>query len=181
MNQLYLALARGINVGGHKKVAMSDLRDLLTRLGFEDAQSVLQSGNLLFRTGKRPRPQLEHLLETETANRLGLEVDFFVRTPEEWKKIVARNPFREEAERDPGHLVVMFLKDAPDKKSVEALQAAIIGSEVFSADGKHAFIVYPDGIGTSRLTHALIEKKLGTRGTGRNWNTVLKLAALAKA
>jgi uncharacterized protein (DUF1697 family) len=179
MNQLYLALVRGINVGGHKRVAMSDLRDLLTKLGFEDAQSLLQSGNLVFRAGKRTPARLEHLLETETAQRLGLEVDFFVRTPEEWQKVVARNPFRKEAEGDPGHLVVMFLKDAPGKKEVEALQAAIVGSEVVRADGRHAYIVYPDGVGTSRLTHALIEKKLGTRGTGRNWNTILKLAAIA--
>jgi len=179
MSDLYFALIRGINVGGHKKLAMSDLRALLTKLGFEDAQSLLQSGNLVFRSRKRTPSQLERLLETETEKRLGVQAGFFVRTPEELKKVVARNPFLEEAERDPGHLVVMFLRDAPDKKKVEELRAAIVGSEVVRADGNHAYIVYPDGQGRSRLTIALIEKKLGTRGTGRNWNTVLKLAALA--
>ena len=64
---------------------------------------------------------------------------------------------------------------------MRALQAAITGPEVVRADGAHAYIIYPDGVGRSRLTHALIERKLGTRGTGRNWNTVLKLAALAGA
>jgi uncharacterized protein (DUF1697 family) len=181
MSDLYFALIRGINVGGHKKIAMSDLRELLTKLGFEDAQSLLQSGNLVFRSRKRTPSQLERLLSTETEKQLGVQADFFVRTPEELKKVVARNPFPAEAERDPGHLVVMFLKDAPDKKKVEELRAAIVGSEVVRADGNHAYIVYPDGQGTSRLTITLIEKKLCTRGTGRNWNTVLKLAALAKA
>ena len=180
VSDLYFAFIRGINVGGHKKVAMSDLREMLTKLGLEDAQSLLQSGNLVFRSSKRTPAQLERLLETETEKRLGVQADYFLRTPEELKKVVAGNPFPEQAERDPGHLVAMFLRDAADKKAVEALQAAIIGSEVVRADGKHAYIVYPDGVGTSRLTHALIEKKLGTRGTGRNWNTVLKLVALAK-
>jgi uncharacterized protein (DUF1697 family) len=181
MNNLYFALIRGINVGGYKKIAMSDLREMLTKLGFQDAQSLLQSGNLIFRGGKRSPEQLERLLETETEKRLGVQAVFFVRTPEELKKAVARNPFPKEAERDPGHLLVMFLKDAPEKKSVEALQTAIVGSEVVRADGRHAYIVYPDGVGTSKLTNAIIEKQLGTRATGRNWNTILKLAAIASS
>src|SRR5207302_357737 len=124
---------------------------------------------------------LEHLLEQETAKRLGLRPDFMVRTADEWAAVVAGNPFPEMAERDPGHLLVMFLKQAPAAAAVEALQAAITGPEVIRADGRHAYIPYPDGIGPSRLTSNLIESKLGTRGTGRNWNTVLKLAALARA
>jgi uncharacterized protein (DUF1697 family) len=177
---IHIALIRGINVGGHKKVAMADLRDLLTKLGFDDARSLLQSGNLIFQAQKRTTAQLESLLEKETEKRLGLETTFFVRTPEEWKTVIAQNPFPKEAERDPGHLVVLFLKDAPDATKVEALRAAIVGREVVQAKGKHAYVVYPDGQGRSRLTNALIEKKLGTRATGRNWNTVLKLGALAQ-
>jgi uncharacterized protein (DUF1697 family) len=73
----------------------------------------------------------------------------------------------------------MFLKEAPSREDVIALQTAIKGREVVRAEGRHAYIVYPDGVGRSRLTNALIERKLGTRGTGRNWNTVLKLGALA--
>ncbi len=177
----YFALLRGINVGGHKQVAMADLRQLLTHLGFADARSLIQSGNLVFRSKARSGAQLERLLEVEAKKRLGLEADFFVRTAAEWMAIVAHNPFLTEAERDPGHLVVMFLKQAPARKDVAALQAAITGPEVVRAAGRHAYIIYPSGIGRSRLTNALIEKKLGTRGTGRNWNTVLKLGALAEA
>ena len=93
--------------------------------------------------------------------------------------VVARNPFRKEAERDPSHLVVMFLKAAANAKDLQAVQAAITGPEIIRADGRHLYIVYPAGIGKSRLTNALIEKKLGIRGTARNWNTVVKIAALA--
>ena len=177
----YLAFLRAVNVAGHKQVAMADLRELLTRLGFDDAQSLLQSGNLVFRARARSGTQLERVLAAEAKQRLTLETDFFVRTASEWRAVVARNPFRKEAERDPGHLVVMLLKAAPVARDVKALQAAITGREILRADGTHAYIVYPDGMGRSRLTNALIEKKLGTRATGRNWNTVMKLGALVEA
>ncbi len=175
----YIALLRGINVGGNKKVAMADLRELLNALGFADPRSLLQSGNLVFRSDGRKSADLERLLDAETEKRLGLKTEFFVRTAKEWKAVVESNPFPDEAESDPSHLVVMFLKDAPNPESVEALQAAITGREIVRAAGRQAFITYPDGIGDSRLTNAVIEKKLGTRGTGRNWNTVMKLGALA--
>lgn len=176
----HIALLRGINVGGHKLVAMSDLRDFLAALGCGDARSLLQSGNLVFQCAARPRADLERWLESEAEHRLGLRTDFHVRAAKDWGKIIANNPFPEEAKRDPARLVVMFLKQAPDQRGVQALQAAIRGPEIVRADGPHAYIVYPDGMGRSRLTNALIDKQLGTRSTGRNWNTVVKLAALAK-
>jgi uncharacterized protein (DUF1697 family) len=160
---------------------MADLRALLADLGFVDGRSLLQSGNLVFRSDFEPSSEIEHLLETEAARRLALRTDFLVRTADEWADVVARNPFGDVAERDPGHLVVMFLKAAPDETAVEALRATVAGREKIRAAGRHAYITYPDGIGRSRLTGTVIETRLGTRGTGRNWNTVLKVAALAQA
>ena len=177
----HIALLRGINVGGHKQVAMAYLRQLLGNLGFADVQSLLQSGNLVFRSKKRPSARLELLLETESRRRLGLETEFFVRTAEEWQDVIARNPFRAEAHRDPGHLLVMFLKDAPEARNIKALQTAITGRETVRGDGRQLYITYPDGVGRSKLTNAVIEKRLGTRGTARNWNTVLKLCAATTA
>ncbi len=174
-----VALLRAVNVTGHNRVTMADLREFATGLRLQDPRTLLQSGNLLFRGDRRTSAQLERLLEREAAVRLDLRTDFFVRTAVEWKKIVADNPFPGEAARDPGHLVVMFLRDAPSPHQLQSLRAAIKGREVVELQGRHAFIVYRDGIGRSRLTNALIEKSLGTRGTGRNWNTVLKLDALA--
>jgi uncharacterized protein (DUF1697 family) len=176
---IYIALLRAINLAGHARVSMSDLRDFLGTLGFADARTLLQSGNVVFRSAARSSAQLERHLETGAGKHLDLQTDFFVRTAGEWQEIIAHNPFRDEAVRDPGHLVVMFLKNAPGMKDVAALQKAVKGREIVRAGGRHAYIVYPDGIGRSRLTNALIERKLGTRGTGRNWNTVLKVGALA--
>jgi uncharacterized protein (DUF1697 family) len=176
---VHIALPRAINVGGRTQVAMSDMRDLFTALGFAEVQSLLQSGNLIFRSEARTGTELEHLLEAEAERRLALRTDFLVRTADEWADLIACNPLREEAERAPSRFIVMFLKDAPDAKDVEALRASIEGPELVRAEGRQAYIVYPDGIGRSRLTNTLIERRLGTRGTGRNWNTVLKIAALA--
>jgi uncharacterized protein (DUF1697 family) len=124
--------------------------------------------------------ELEWLFESAAEKRLSLKTDFFVRTAKALKSVIAGNPFPDEAARDPDHLLCMFLKDAPDRANVTALQQAIKGREVVRAESRQAYIVYPDGIGRSRLTNVTIETKLGTRGTGRNWNTVLKLGALAQ-
>src|SRR2546423_2274429 len=159
---------------------MTDLRTFLTGLGLEDVRSLLQSGNLVFTSRVRTGAELERCLETEARDRLALEVGCVVRTPDEWKSVIRQNPFRKEAERDPKHLIVMFLKSEPDVADMVALESDIRGPEVVRAKGKHAYIFYPNGIGRSKLTHAVLEKRL-RRGTGRNWSTILKLGVMAKA
>jgi uncharacterized protein (DUF1697 family) len=177
---LFVALLRGVNVGGKNLVAMADLRQLLEGLGFADVRSLLQSGNLIFQGKRRASAALERLLEVETEKRLEVSVDYHVRTGDELQRIVADNPFPDEAARDPGHLLVLFLKKAPEAKDVQALQSVIQGPEVVHAVGTQLYAVYPAGVGTSKLTNTVIDKKLATRSTGRNWNTVLKLAALTQ-
>lgn len=174
---MHVALLRGINVGGRNMIAMSDLRDLFATLGFSDAKSLLQSGNLVFESDPQTGTALEQLLEVETAKRFNITVDYFVRTAEEWATMIDRNPFPNEAKRDPSHLVPTCLKSAPSAKDVKSLQTAIVGPESLRVVGNQLYIVYPEGIGRSKLTNTLIERKLGSRATGRNWNTVLKLAA----
>jgi uncharacterized protein (DUF1697 family) len=179
-----VALLRGINVGGNVKVAMAELRGLVEALGLTDARTLLQSGNLVFTDPKKRKPaQLEALLEKETKEELGVTPDYMIRTPEEWAEIVAANPFPEMAKEDPSHLLVYALKgEAPDAAAIARLNAAIVGPEEVAAVGRELYITYPDGIGTSKLSTNLIEKTLGKhRGTGRNWNTVLKIAALLEA
>jgi uncharacterized protein (DUF1697 family) len=159
---------------------MSELRAFLAHLGFDDVRSLLQSGNLVFRSNARTGAGLERLLDVQAEKRLGLRTAFLVRTAKEWEAVIAHNPFHTEAKSDPSHLVVVFLKDAPHKNALKALQDAIKGPELIRAEGRQLYAVYPAGIARSRLTNKLIEEKLGTRGTGRNWNTVLKLAVLAE-
>lgn len=178
---LYIGLLRAVNLAGRNRVKMADLRQFLTDLGMGDIRSLLQSGNVVFRSGVDTAGELEDLLEAAAAERLGLETDFLVRTADEWEALIAANPLPGESERDPRRFLVYVLKEAPAPGDVKALQKAIRGREVVRAEGRQLYVAYPDGIGRSRLTTSVIEKALGTRGTGRNWNTVLKLGALAQA
>jgi uncharacterized protein (DUF1697 family) len=173
----YVALLRAINVGGANAVAMAELRAMCGELGLGDARTVLQSGNVVFRTAIA-RAELEPLLEREAANRFGTTIEFVVRSADEWSALIAANPFTREAADDPAHVVVMCCKRAPEAAALAALTGAIAGREDVRAAGADVYITYPDGIGDSKLTNAVIQRKLGTSGTARNWNTVRKIAAL---
>ena len=175
-----IALLRAVNLPGHNKISMSALCELVTELGFENARTLLQSGNLIFESKKGTGVQLERTLEAAAKKQLGLEIDFIVRSAKEWKTVIAGNPFLAEARRDPGHLVALCLKAPTDSKHINALQQAITGREQVRGKGRDLYVYYPDGIGRSRLTNAVFEKRLGVCGTGRNWNTVLKLGALTE-
>jgi len=177
---IYIALVRGINVGGNNLVGMSDLRALCGKLGFADARTLLQSGNLLFEGSGAPRA-LEARLEQGAKRHLDRPLEFFVRSSEEWDAIIAGNPFRSEAKSDPSHLLVACLKAAPPASGVKALQAAIVGRERVRVRGREGYLIYPDGIARSKLTAPLIDRSLATRSTARNWNTVLKIQALARS
>lgn len=174
-----IALLRAVNLGGRNVVAMAALRDLVASLGFADVRTVLQSGNVVFRAPRGFAAAIERQLEQATATRLGVTTDYIVRTAAEWRTMIEANPFPREAEQRPGQLLLTALRDRPAPAAVAALQDARVGPELVRVIDRHCYIVYSEGIGRSRLTNALIEKKLGTRATGRNWNTVLKLATLA--
>ncbi|MCB9895450.1 MAG: DUF1697 domain-containing protein [Planctomycetes bacterium] len=170
-----IALLRAINVAGHNIVPMGDLRAMFEALGFSSVKTLLQTGNVYF-SGKATEPQLEAALKKHT----GVETDFILRADSEFDGIVAKNPFPGVAADEPGKLVVMFLKDAPKAAGVKRLEAAIKGRETVRPVGTQLYVHYPDGIGRSKLTIKLIEKHLDAKGTGRNWNTVLKIARLAE-
>lgn len=160
---------------------MADLRTLLAELGLHDAQTLLQSGNVVIRDEGRTPEELELLLEEESERRFKLRAEFFVRTLDEWNGILLVNPFPEAAEHDPSHLVVMFFKEPLDLEEVQKIQRAVAGPEIMQAVSRELFVVYPEGIGTSKLASTRGWSKFASRGTGRNWNTVLRLAALARA
>jgi uncharacterized protein (DUF1697 family) len=174
----YVALLRGVNVGGNKMIAMADLRLALTKAGFTNVKTLLQSGNVVLDAAASSPVKLESQLEAEVEKRLGMKVVFYVRTAAELAAVIEANPFVAEAKRDPSHLLVTFFKTPLDPANVKAAQAAIDGPERLKADGRHLYMVFPEGIGRSKAA-VVVGKKLGPGGTARNWNTVQKLAALA--
>jgi uncharacterized protein (DUF1697 family) len=174
----YAALLRGINVGGNKKVPMADLRTMTAALGFEDPKTLLQSGNLVFSAKSHPIAKLEQLLEAATKKHIGVECSYLLRTADEWKKLMAANPFRAESKKDPSHVAVTFCREAPAAAALEALRAEVRGGEDFQVVGRELFGWYPNGMGESKLALALSKNRLGTICTARNWNTVTKVGVL---
>jgi uncharacterized protein (DUF1697 family) len=172
-----IALLRAVNVGG-RKATSADLRAMMTDLGLAQAQTLLQSGNLVF-AAEGDDTALEAALEAAFEARFGYATDILVRSAAEWAELVAANPMGRIATDNPSHLVVFVLRAEPGPAKLEALREGIAGRETVEAVGRALYVAYPDGIGESKLTGAVVERRLGVRGTGRNWNTVTKLAALA--
>ena len=174
----YVGLLKAVNLPGHNKVKMAALCAMAADAGMMDPRSLLASGNLVFGSAETDASAVERQLEQHAKAKLGLDTAFLVRSASDWARIIAGNPFHLEAERDPGHLLVLVLRDAPARAAAAALSEWIPGREVVQVNGRVAYAVYPDGIGNSKLTTAVIERKLGTQCTGRNWNTVQKLGAM---
>jgi uncharacterized protein (DUF1697 family) len=172
----WAALLRGVNVGGNRKLPMADLRAFARGLGFERAQTLLASGNLVFDAPEKDGGELEALLEREGKARLGLETIFILRDAAELEAAVAANPFIDAAKARPNTLVVLFARDKVPGDVPARLAAAYDGPEKIAVDGRHLYVDFVEGQGRSKLAPALAKLKLTM--TGRNWNTVLKLEAM---
>lgn len=170
-------LLRGINVGGNNPVPMLKLRAFLENAGLKDVRTLLQSGNAVCRGGPA-EAALERRLERDAERGLGVQVDFYVRSGRELQAIVEENPFPKAANDDPSRLIVFFLKQPVDSTKLRGLRTSIKGREALACAGRHLYVVYPDGMGRSKLSSSLIERAIEARGTARNWNTLLKLTAL---
>jgi uncharacterized protein (DUF1697 family) len=173
----HVALLRGINVGGHRRVSMPDLRDVLTAAGYEDVVTLLQSGNVVLKakgSAKALGPALEALIEKE----LGVDPLVVVRTHAQLVSVIERNPFPEAADH-PKLFQVSFLSARPKAAAVKELEAADWAPDRVAFDGSEIYADYPEGMQKSKLGRALTDKRLGVTATARNWNTVLKLAELS--
>jgi uncharacterized protein (DUF1697 family) len=174
----YVALLRGINVGGHKRVAMADLRATLESLGHDEVSTLLQSGNALFTSPAKSPDQVARDIERAIDARHGMAVKVLVRTGPELAQIVDANPLPDAAS-EPSKLHVAFLSADPDAGRIDSLDAARSQREVIRPGKRALYIWYRDGAGRSKLTNDLMERRLGVTATSRNWNTVTKLADLA--
>lgn len=171
-----VALFRAVNLGPHGKLPMAELRAHLTGRGFDDVATYIASGNLVV-TSPLTGPALEARLEAEVAERFGLRTDVMVRDLAEWTRLVTENPFPEHAAA-PSRYACVVLKSPPAPGGWERLQAEAPGDEPMRLIGRRLYVFYGDGMADSKLVGAFIERRLSTRGTGRNWNTVLKLHAM---
>jgi uncharacterized protein (DUF1697 family) len=176
-----VSLLRGINVGGAHKVKMDDLRALYESLGMRNAQSYIQSGNVVFETGRKDLRKLSAGLNDAIEQRYGFHADAVLRTLAEMKELLAANPFAARPV-DPARNVVIFLAGQLSPEEGAAMRSLCAAPEELHSDGRHLHCHFPDGMGRSKLPMTIEKqlKKLKIVGTGRNWNTVLKLIEIAE-
>lgn len=175
----FVSLFRGINVGGNQ-VRMDELRELHEALGLQDVVTYIRSGNVVFTSDNADTTQLTKQIEDSFAQKFGFRVQVMLRTSAELAEIIAHNPFQNQPVQESKWLVVLFLTTRPERTALEDFQQAYTGPEELCLVGQELFAYYPNGIGRSKLSLPLIEKKLKTSGTGRNWNTMLQLQKLTQ-
>jgi len=166
--KVFVALLRAVNVGGTGKIAMAELRASCEEAGFKGCRTYIQTGNVVFRSSAS-EANVKAKLEKIVSGHIGKPASVMVRTRAELESIVKRNPWKSAVA---SRVLVLFLDAAPARDVFANLK--IPGSEKVKLDGREVFIHYPDGMGKSKLKLPLTEA-----GTGRNLNTVVKLAALA--
>lgn len=175
----YVALLRGINVGGHKKVPMAALRELLTGLGHGEVRTHLQSGNAVFTSAEQDPAVLVDELERAIEDRFGFEVRCIVLSAAELRAAADRNPFPPSS-FEPSKLVVLFLSSPPDLGRLGTIDAGKYRPDDFRPGEREIFVHCPGGLGTSKLMPVLGKATGDAVATARNWNTVVKLLAMSE-
>jgi uncharacterized protein (DUF1697 family) len=174
----YIALLRGINVGGKNKLPMKELIEMFGVAGCRNAVHYIQSGNVVFQAEPRVAKQLAALIPAAVEKRFGHKPPVVLRTAEQLKTAISENPFLAQG-ASPDRLHVMFLDGVPDAAAVKMLDPDRSPPDRFIVIGQEVYLQLPNGGGNSKLTNAYFDSKLKTISTVRNWRTVLKLAEMA--
>lgn len=177
--KIYIALFRGINVGGRNMLPMKELVAILEDLGSRKIKSYIQSGNAVFANQKTDTSQLSKKIGVEIKLRHGFEPYVLLLELDDIETVIRKNPFPE-AEADPKALHVGFLASAPKNPDLKALESLKIDSERFRLIDNVFYLHAPEGVGRSKLA-ARAEKLLGVPMTDRNWRTVCKIREMAQA
>jgi len=175
----YISLLRGINVGGHRKLPMAELRELAEALGWGDVRSYIQSGNLVFTHRAAKTEKLSRELTKAIEERFGFDVPVVTRTRGEWEKAIEANPFIERGDCDPGQLSIVFLSSNPQRDGLTKLEARDLRNDEFQLIGREIFLHCPDGAANARISITDFERALGASATARNLRTVGKLREMA--
>lgn len=173
----YIALLRGINVSGHHVIKMEALRPAMVELGLSNVSTYIQSGNILFES-EESAPKLEMLIKNKIFQKFGFDVATFVLTPDELKTTLSNNPFATKTPEESTQPYVCFLSAPPDSTLLAKMKSQDFRGDEFIVVGQRMYIWYADSAGNTKLSNAVIEKKLNLKCTARNWKTVKKLIAL---
>ncbi len=173
-----VCMFRGVNLGSARRISMEALRGVFESLRLRDVRTYVQSGNVVFRGADRDVPGLAARIARKFEEAFGFRSEVLLRTAAEMREVIAQNPF-EGRGIEPGKLLVWFLEKEPGAEAPGVVQALGIAPEEVRFGARELYIHFPNGQGRSKFAWPKVERAVGTPGTGRNWNTVLKLAEMA--
>ena len=171
----YIALLKGINVGGHKKVPMAELRALLTKEGFANVRTYIQSGNVILESSIKGDKEIEDKIQKAISNQFGFQVNVLVKTRSQLKYIFDNCPFTEEKKKA-GYFMMLY--DTPDKELVKMASEKVYEGEEYHIIEDCIYYFPAMGYGKSKFNVNFFERKLQTFATARNYNTMVKLLSL---
>ena len=175
--QQYIAIIRGVNVGGHNRVNMQMLREALGSAGLKNVQTYIQSGNIVFLSGIQKRASLSTKISGILKTLFDVDVPVLVRSAEEWQSTVNKNPFLRETE-DHTKLLVTFLSGMPALPDVQKVSLYTFPHDEFRVVGSDVYLFCKDGYGRTDITNTFFEKHLKLTSTTRNWKSVLALSEM---
>jgi len=173
----YIALLRGINVGGHKKVPMADLRELLGKVGLHEVKTYIQSGNVVLQSSIGDKTEIEALIKKSILDHFGFEVPTLVKTHFELQTILDVCPFPEEKKIKS---YFTLLQSVPEKADVEVAEKKQYDGEEYVILNDCIYYYCEKGYGQAKFNMNLFERKLKTKATSRNYNTMMKLIQLSE-
>jgi uncharacterized protein (DUF1697 family) len=178
--ETFISILRGINVSGHRKIPMADLKSLYEKSGFKNVITYIQSGNIIFKAdSKFTGESLEHIIEKKIDEKFNLDVPVIIRPAGEMKSLLSSNPFLKMRNVDIEKLHVTFLGKVPGQNELIKIDEFDYSPDKFIVKNKEVFLYCPGGYGKTRLSNNFFENKLKVRATTRNWKTVNKLVELA--
>jgi uncharacterized protein (DUF1697 family) len=176
----YISILRGINVSGYRMIRMDALRQLIEDLGFNNIQTYIQSGNVVFQTNKAKSQDLEKKIADKITESFGFNVPVIVKEYLEIKQIVTDNPFLKDKTKDVSHLHITFLSARPEQEKSDKLNEGAFQPDEFRLTDKVIYLYCPKGYSNSKLTNSFLESKLKVTATTRNWKTVNALINVAE-
>lgn len=173
----YIALLRGINVSGQKKIKMTELKSLFQKMNFQNIETYIQSGNIIFSSKENSVKTLERKISAGIKNKFGFEVHTFIITSKEIKDVLINNPFIKK-KKDTERLYVTFLSAQPLQEKIQNLNSSNFSPEEYQIVGKIIYLHLPNGAGKAKLNNNFFENKLKVNATTRNWKTINTLSEL---
>jgi uncharacterized protein (DUF1697 family) len=175
----YISILRGINVSGHRVIKMDALKQICTRLSFENIQTYIQSGNIIFNFKETDADKISDLLNTAIKKTFDFDIPVITLTFFELENVITLNPFLKDKIKDSTYFHITFLSNNPTKEKIELLKSTDCKNDKYEVIDKAIYLYCPDSYSNSKLTNTFLESKLKVTATTRNWKTANELLKIA--